>query len=128
MYTDSRGWQQAFVVGEVNGTWGVVEEVPGTAVLNTSGVAYTGSVSCASAGDCSAGGSYRGVANYQAFVVGEAKGTWASARKVRGTAVLNAGGDAAVTSVSCASASHCSAGGYYTDANRHLQAFVVGQT
>jgi hypothetical protein len=37
-------------------------------------------------------------------------------------------GSAAVTSVSCASAAYCSAGGGYTDSYGHLQAFVVSES
>jgi hypothetical protein len=48
---------EAFVVSEVHGTWRKAEEVPGTAALNKDGVAIA-SVSCASAGHRSAGGSY----------------------------------------------------------------------
>lgn len=40
-------------------------------------------------------------------------------------ATLNAGGNAALTSVSCPSADNCAVGGYYTDANGHQQAFVA---
>src|ERR1700722_7951421 len=47
---------QAFVVSETGGTWGAAEEVPGTAALNTGGNAQVNSVSCSSAGNCSAGG------------------------------------------------------------------------
>ena len=54
------GHQQAFVVSEVNGTWGSRPmRSPGTAALNHGGGAAIASVSCASAGNCSAGGSYR---------------------------------------------------------------------
>jgi hypothetical protein len=49
---------QAFVVNETSGIWRIAEKVPGTAVLNTGGGAKTLSVSCASAGSCSAGGEY----------------------------------------------------------------------
>lgn len=38
--------------------WGQAEEVPGTAALNASGNGPTSSVSCASPGNCSAGGYY----------------------------------------------------------------------
>ena len=38
-YTDSSGHLQAFVVSEVNGTWGTPMEVPGTAALNQGGYA-----------------------------------------------------------------------------------------
>ena len=129
-YTDGSGHHQAFVVSEVNGTWGKAEEVPGTAALNTGGSAESAShsVSCASAGNCSAGGSYTdGSGHQQAFVVSEVNGTWGKAEEVPGTAALNTGGDAYVDSVSCASAGNCSAGGSYTDSSGHQQAFVVSE-
>jgi hypothetical protein len=44
------------------------------------------------------------------------------------TAALNRGGNAGVSSVSCASAGNCSAGGFYKDSSGHQQAFVVSQT
>jgi len=60
------------VVSEVNGTWGTAIEVPGTPALNTGGIADTLSVSCASAGNCSAGGDYLPSSGEgQAFVVSE---------------------------------------------------------
>ncbi len=71
-YTDGSGYQQAFVVTEKNGTWGTAEEVPGTAALNKGGSASLKSVSCASAGNCSGGGSYTdGSGHQQSFVVNE---------------------------------------------------------
>ena len=42
-------------------------------------------------------------------------GTWGEAREVPGLAALNQGGFANITSVSCASAGNCSAGGLYID-------------
>jgi len=111
------------------GTWGTAEEVPGTATLNKDGDADVLSVSCARAGDCSAGGSYRDASfRLQAFVAGEARGTWGTAEEVPGTAALNTGGDAQVLSVSCARAGDCSAGGFYRDASGNRQAFVVNET
>src|SRR5215472_6451611 len=54
------------------GTWGTAREVPGTAALDQGGPAEALSVSCASAGNCSAGGSYAdGPDSAQAFVAGE---------------------------------------------------------
>jgi hypothetical protein len=38
------------------GTWGAAEKVPGTVGLNKGGMAAVESMSCASPGDCSAGG------------------------------------------------------------------------
>ncbi len=57
-YTDNSGNQQAFVVSEVDGTWGTAVEVPGTAALNQGGYAWVASVWCASPGNCGAGGIY----------------------------------------------------------------------
>jgi hypothetical protein len=68
---DGPGNVQAFVAGETNGTWGKAEEVPGTAALNQDGRAAISSVSCASAGRCSAVGYYANSAGDQAFVVSE---------------------------------------------------------
>jgi hypothetical protein len=64
--------RQVFVVNEVNGTWHTAIEVPGTATLNPGGNAFVQSVSCASAGNCSAGGGYTDSSGHlQAFVVRE---------------------------------------------------------
>jgi hypothetical protein len=125
-YTDDNGDRQAFVASEMDGTWGTAEEVPGTAALDQGDDAQTISLSCASAGNCSAGGYYTdGSRNQQVFVVSETDGTWGTAEEVPGTAALNQGGGALITSVSCASAGNCSGGGSYTDGSGHAQAFVV---
>jgi hypothetical protein len=130
---------QAFVVTEVHGGWRTAEEVPGTAALSKAGIAQITSVSCASAGNCSAGGTY--AAGYypkgglpgwetkiQAFVVSEVHGRWRRAEELPGTAALSNRRGAQITSVSCGSAGHCSAGGSY-DVSRHgnTQAFVVNR-
>ena len=126
-YEDGSGHFQAFVVTEANGTWGKAKEVPGTATLNAGGNAGVNSVSCGSAGNCSAGGFYSDSGSSQAFVVTQANGIWGKAKRVPGTATLNAGGGARVTSVSCGAAGDCSAGGTYRDSAGLFQAFVVTQ-
>ena len=60
--------------------------------------------------------------------VGTLGGTWGIAEEVPGTAALNKAGGAEISSVSCASAGNCSAGGYYVDASGRQQAFVVSET
>jgi hypothetical protein len=101
--------------------WGTAIEVPGTAALNVGGNATVTSVSCASAGNCAAGGYYRDAGsnpdsfhNRQAFVVAEKSGVWGTASEVPGTAALNLRGYAEVTSVSCARAGNCTAVGFYS--------------
>src|SRR6516165_506587 len=128
-YTDSSGRDQAFVVNQVNGTWHTAIEVPGTAALNRGGYADIVSVSCSSAGNCGAGGSYLpSLGHVQVFVVSQIDGTWHTAIEVPGTATLNQGKDAAIFSVSCASAANCSAGGYYASNRASDQAFVDSET
>src|SRR5258707_12514327 len=53
--------------------------------------------------------------------------TWRAAIEVPGTGGLNKGGNAAVNSVSCASAGNCAAAGGYTDGSGHRQAFVASE-
>jgi cytochrome c551/c552 len=125
-FTDNAGRSEAFVVSEVKGGWGQAEEVPGSASLNVD-YAQIESISCASAGNCSAGGNYHTKAGNQAFVVSEVKGTWGQAQEVPGTTRLNAGGGGFIYSVSCASPGNCSAGGTYADKAGQEQAFVVSQ-
>ena len=128
LYTDGSNLEQAFVVSERNGAWGKAIEVPGTRTLNAGGNAQVevGSVSCASAGNCAAGGFYTdGSHRQQAFVVSERNGTWGKAIEVPGTRTLNVGGSAQVEFVSCRLAGNCAAGGTHTDGHGHQRAFVV---
>lgn len=76
VYTDFNRHQQVFVVSQTNGTWGIAEEVPGTAALNTNGFAVINSVSCGSLAHCTAGGYDTqniggNFGNQQAFVVNQ---------------------------------------------------------
>ena len=129
-YTDGSGHRQGFVVSERNGVWGRATPVPGLATLNQGqgqGVgAQVGALSCASAGNCSAGGYYSVRGNrVQAFVVSQRNGKWGRAAGVPGLAALNAGGTALVSSVSCAAAGNCTAGGYYTARRNHGHVIVA---
>ena len=124
-YTDSSGFTHAFVVSETNGTWGTARQV--AAALNTGGGAQIYSVSCAAAGSCSAGGSYTSSSGrIRAFVVNETNGAWGTAQEI--AAALNAGGNAAIFSVSCAAAGNCTAGGFSTPRFSHSQAFAANET
>jgi hypothetical protein len=127
-YTNGQDQNRAFVASEVNGTWHAAIDVPGIGALSN-GNALGNSVSCASAGNCAVGGLYGDRSGHgQAFVAGEANGTWQASIEVPGTRALNKGGNASVTSVSCAPAGSCVAGGYYADSSGHLQAFVASQS
>ncbi|HUC56091.1 MAG TPA: hypothetical protein VMA95_01720, partial [Streptosporangiaceae bacterium] len=108
---------KVFVVSQVKGTWGTAIGVPGPGQRGAGRFAQVNSVSCASAGNCAAGGTYDTNGHgMQPFIVGQVKGTWGKAIQVPGLAV-NTDADATVTSVSCPSAGNCSAGGYYDGGN-----------
>jgi hypothetical protein len=127
-FIDGKGRHQVFVVNETKRVWGKAIMVPGTAALNAGGNASLTSVSCGSPGNCSAGGAYYSGGAFQAFVVHEKTGTWGKAIKVPGTTALNVGANAQVTSVSCASAKSCAAGGTYRDGSHNTQSFVLSGT
>jgi hypothetical protein len=111
-YLDNSARLQVFGASEVAGRWHHAVELPGTGALNAGGFAGPATVSCASAGNCSAGGSYKdGSGSRQAFVAGQVNGTWGPAAEVPGSAAANVGGQAAITTVSCPSAGNCRAGG-----------------
>ena len=116
---------QAFVVSEKSGTWGKAIEVPGSAALNVGGIAQVYAVSWASAGNCSAGGSYQGATGTEALVVSEKSGTWGKAVEAPGLGHLERGGKLQAFSVSCGAAGNCAAAGVYTDGSGAPQAFVV---
>jgi hypothetical protein len=131
-YADGDGHYQGFVASESNGVWGTAIEVPGLGALNKGDRAAVNSVSCGSAGNCAAGGAYAGgfvpprrSGRLHGFVAVERNGVWGTAIQVPGLAALNIRGNAFVTSVSCASAGNCAAGGYYTDRSHHRQGFVA---
>src|SRR6266704_5565805 len=113
-----------------SGHWGTATPVPGLAGrgLNAGGQAGVSSVSCASAGNCTIGGSYRDSHSHdQAYVVSERNGRWGTAIEIPGTAGLNAGGEAGAGSVSCRNAGNCTIRGGYTDSHGHGQVFVASE-
>ena len=125
-YTGRSGSAGAFVVSQVHGIWGQARQVPGMAALTDGAGAQVSSMSCASAGNCAAGGGYS-ARRGGAFVVSQVHGIWGQARQVPGMAALADGAGAAVSSVSCASAGNCAAGGYYGDGPDGSEAFIVSQ-
>jgi len=118
---------QAFVVSEKNGVWGKVEEVPDFATLNTVGPGTVLTISCWSAGNCSAGGNYRNSSGNQGFVVNERAGVWGKAANLSGLIALNRHGEAYVTTISCVSGGNCAAGGTYYTAARTTEAFFANE-
>ncbi len=124
-FTDATKHHQAFVVEETNGIWGSTQEVAGT--LNVGGDAVATAVSCAAAGSCVVGGRYvDGAGARRAFIVEETGGHWNGAVEV--ARALNLGGNAVVTSISCAAVGSCVVAGQYAPHVRASEAFVVEET
>jgi hypothetical protein len=127
------GTLQPIVASEHDGTWAraTAISVPAALGTDTSGI---DSLSCPSAGNCAAGGSYElvnvmtGVVSQEAFVVNESGGIWGQVQEVPGTAELNVpGGLAVVLAVSCGAAGVCVAGGGYDSNRSTAPAFLAEQ-
>jgi hypothetical protein len=123
-YLDGSARVHGFVVSKRNGRWGKAMHVLASGALDPGGYGQVNSVSCASAGNCAAGGVYSDGSHGRAFVVSERNGRWGKALEVSGSAAFNAGGDAEVRSVSCGAPGDCVAGGSYRVGS---QAFVVSE-
>ena len=72
LYDGGHGFQ-GFVLSQDHGVWEKAQQVPGLTALNKGQFAEVDTVSCASAGNCTAGGSYLDRSSLdQAFVVSKA--------------------------------------------------------
>ena len=118
-YIDSSGDTQGVSLTESSGAWapGVQAILPADAASSPVQVqdVVLASVSCVSAGDCSAVGSYTDSSSRtQGVLLTESSGAWAPG--VQATLPADASGTrVSLASVSCASAGDCSAVGSYTD-------------
>lgn len=115
-------------VAATSGVWGTAQPVPGLSPIDKGNFAKVMAVSCPSAGDCAAGGIYLDSSHHtQGFVVDEVNGRWGRAEPVPGLGVINRGGDAQISVVSCAAAGDCSAAGTYARNSADYRAFVVSE-
>ncbi len=97
------------------------------AVVNAGGAAMTTALTCPQAGSCVAAGFYTDAAGqHQAYVAEQVTGNWGEVKRL--ATILNLGGDAAATSVSCVDAGDCVVVGFYTDAAGQHQAFLVQES
>ena len=126
-FSDSRGRSHSLVVNEVKDTWGAAIELPGETMFTNDGNMGIESVSCAAAGDCSAGGFYtRNGGRIQAFVADEGNGGWGTPQALRMSVLSATGGG--IQSVSCPSPGNCGGAGQYFDDRGISQALVVDET
>jgi hypothetical protein len=124
---------QGLMVTETAGTWGagVASSLPADASTpNPQG--GLGSVSCAAAGDCTAGGGYTSTAipGQEGLLLDESGGTWSSG--ITAPLPANAGSVSgpiySLGSVSCASAGNCADAGSYFDDSSNAQGLLLTET
>jgi hypothetical protein len=119
----------AYLVNETDGVWGAAFEVPGLTILSPGGSSSLGSISCASQGDCSAGGYYESAnGDTLPFVVGESNGSWRAAESMPGLQQLDVGDIATLDSISGTAPGDCGAGGGYTSKAKQSHVYVTNET
>jgi hypothetical protein len=131
-YQDKSGGSQGFVDSEVGGAWrgAVTVALPANAVSSGQN-AQIHSIACASAGNCSAVGTYSAratpLATTQGLVLNEVAGTWQRALEVHLPARTNVNPFVLLNQVACTSAGNCAAVGSYIDANDVTHGLVVSE-
>lgn len=115
-YTDSTGSRRAYEAAEKHGTWQPARTLAGAGPLAKGTGSDALTVSCATAGNCVAGGWFVGASDatgQQAFIISEVNGHWGKAQVVPGSSALNKAKIGTTFAVSCAAAGACAAGGSY---------------
>ncbi len=121
-YRDSSNDRQGVLWTESSGAWATGVEASLPADAPSQPFVFFSSVSCASAGDCSAVGGYvDGSGSFQGLLLTETAGTWGTGVEASLPADAGAIPNVGLTSVSCASAGNCTAVGTYTDSSNDSQ-------
>ncbi len=133
-YRDGAENEQGFLLSESAGVWGSGVEVslPADASVHPGPSVRLGRLSCPSAGNCTAVGSYADIAgNLRGFLVGETAGTWSAVPvlpSLPANAAANPEEPMSMGGVSCTSAGNCTAVGDYTDSSGDLEGFLWTET
>ena len=126
-YFNSSGLDAALEATESDGTWAQASVIePPTNFVG--GLLQLVSLSCASAGNCVAVGSYYDTSDEsEAMTATESDGTWGQAVEFDDlpSEADGTGQDAVLESVVCTTDSDCTAVGTYIDGNGHSQAMTV---
>jgi PASTA domain-containing protein/List-Bact-rpt repeat protein len=129
-YANDAGGLNGLLLTETAGTWatGVEATLPAHAVRLDPPVGLT-SVSCASAGNCSAVGSYMDSSgNSEGLLLTETAGSWGPGLEVQPPGTASAPANAYLYDVSCPSTGNCSAIGSYTDGSGNQEGLLVTET
>jgi hypothetical protein len=121
-YAPAANQFKPFIEAEKNGAWQPLITLSG---LGTE--AGLGAVSCASAGNCTAGGSGGSANAFYAIAMTEQNGRWGKPTKLPGLGALDTGHGGYVAEVSCVSPGNCAAAGGYQLASKGQNVWVAGQ-
>jgi len=131
VYWSADGSDKPFTITSTAGAWGAPTTVVfPNGTVPTPYVAAARSVSCSSAGNCTAVGYYAvGGGYYEAYTVTSTNGSWAPAETVVFPPnTMNTNAEAELVDVSCASDGECTAVGYYANTNGEYLGFTVTST
>ncbi len=126
-YTVGRSQLLIFVANERDGVWGRAVTIPNVRALETGDFADLSTISCASPGNCGAGGEFYGANSARAFVLDEVRGTWGGIEPVTGTSTYHMAGST-ISSMSCSAPGDCSAVGTTQKGLHGQPPFVLDET
>jgi LPXTG-motif cell wall-anchored protein len=129
-FKNAAGDAEAFTVSSTGGTWAqAMRVVFGSGLQNANPNDSLVSVSCASAGNCTAGGYFQNSnspSGQEAFSVTSTNGAWAQAVPVVfGAGVQSQSKDGNLRNISCMSAGNCTAVGHFENTAGYTEAFVT---
>ena len=129
-YDDSGGNQQGLIATETGGSWSVSEvNTSPLPSLYSDATVMVLSVSCPSAGDCSAVGNYFDASDAeQGLILSESNGTWTAGKLSLSGLSTDSDPSVGLFQVSCASAGNCAAVGAYRDASANTQGLLVTES
>jgi hypothetical protein len=117
-YTDSSGDTEGFLWTETAGAWGTgVEAIPPANAASNTHVEFS-SLSCPSAGNCTAVGDYTdNSSDTEGFMLSETSGVWGTGVEARMPAGARLEPDANISEVQCPTTGNCTAVGSYIALN-----------
>lgn len=126
-YSMGRNQLLIFVANERDGVWGRTRAIPGVRALETGYYADLSTISCASPGNCSAGGDVDTANGARAFVLDQVGGSWGVPDLISGVGSYRMAGSR-ISSISCSAPGDCSAVGTTQKSPPGSSAFTVAET
>ena len=129
-FKNSNGYREAFTMSMADGEWDLARPaVFANGVQHMNPDATFSSVSCATAGNCTAAGQFKNAESafeLEAFTLTSTNGVWGKAKPaVFADGVQSASPNAIFNSISCASPGNCSAGGTFWNLSNATEAFTA---